>query len=1023
MSWLGLALGIVLAHAGEPEPPEAPAEALDAQVVELYRAGQYAKAEPFARQALDVRERALGPNHPEVAQSLNNLAVVLNAMHDSVGALPLYRRSLAINEATFGPDHPEVALSLNNLAMMLSKQGDYGAARSLFERSLAIDEKALGPTHPDVASDLNNLAGVLQRQLDYTTALPLLERALAIREEALGPNHFLVAEGLNNLAFVYRELGDHVSALPLFERSLAINEVALGERHPKVAEGLQNVAALFEERGKFSEARPLYERGLAIAEAAHGPDHPSVARSLTQLARLLSLQGDYTDARSRFERALTIEEAAYGPDHLEVGGTLVGLALMLEEQGDHAAAKARYDRGIAIQEAVLGPDHPSLASSFNNFAKLLYAQGDYAGAQPLMERSLAVREATLGPRHPVVAGALSNLAAVLRARGDYAGAILLYERALAIEEEAFSTEHPNIARTLNNLAVALRWQGDDAGARPLHQRCLSIREARFDILDTLSEREALAYIRESRQYFDIWLAAFDEPGDSAEAWSTALRWKGVVTRAIRERQTAALLEDPEARELHRRLRSTRVALASAMFADFDTENATAHGERQLDLTREKEEIERQLAKISVSWRGHRVAEQSTGDEICAALPDGTGLVDFLRYNGRYLAFAVVAPECEVRRVELGDANQLDESVKEWRALLADPGQSTARVDNRGVHVRERVWDQLASTVEGANRLLVVPDAALSALPFGALPLAGHRYLLEELPIDYLEDARDLLRVPADRDVGGALLVGDVDFGGARQEPATIAMASFDPSRSAPCVSGDYERLMGTAEEVDAVGNLWAKGGHRREAAEILTGEFASEAAVYHQMSGKRIVHLATHGFFADERCRSALAGAGDERQSAVGHNPMLLSGIVLAGANAEHGVQDDYDGILTAEELSSIDLHGTELVVLSACETGLGVVSAGEGVLGLRRAFAAAGVGHLVMSLWSVPDVATSELMKGFYDRVLRRRKPKAPGDAMREVQLEMLQRNREEYGDGHPSTWAAFVVAGRPRQDTVDGD
>jgi len=977
--------------------------------------GDYAGARPLYERSLAIREKVLGPDHTDVATSLSNLAALLWSQGEHPGARRLLERSLAIREKALGPDHPAVAHSLGNLATLLATQGDYARARQLSERALAIREKTLGPDHREVASSLGDLAELLKLQGDYAAARPLYERSLAIREKTFGPDHPDVANSLNNLATLLATQGEYAAARLLCERSLAIWENALGPDHPTVAHSLGNLAAVLKAQGDFAAARPLYERSLAIREKALGPDHASAASSLAKLAGLLNLQGDYAAARPLYERSLAIREKALGPDHPAVAHGLGNLAGLLNSQGDYAAARPLYERSLAIREKAFGIDHPDVATSLNDLAMLLATQGDYTGARPLYERSLAIREKALGPDHPAVASSHNNLAGLLvNSEGDYAGARPLLERSLAIREKALGPNHMDVVTSLNNLATLLLSQGEHAGARPLLERSLAIRETRLNLLDSLSEREALAYVVASRPTLDGWLRAFSDPADSERAWGTVLRWKGVATRRIREQH---VLAEPGAQAIHQNLRETRADLARLTFVEYDADKAAESREKQVALTSDKEDLERQLAKLSAKWRGEREVEQGGATEICAALRDGTGLLDFLRYGKKYLAFAIVAPECEVRRIELGDADSLDHELREWRGALAanDPPLTTSRIDRRGEIVRARVWDPLESALAGADGLIVVPDGALSTLPFGALPMADGGYLLEKYPISYLENDQDLLRAPAERVVAGALLVGDVDFGGAPEQVDALVMADErEATRSAPCVSGDYRPLTGTGAELRSLEGTWGKGRYRREVAEVLTRRAASEGSVYDQMSGKRLVHLATHGFFADEKCRSALADGAKEGQSVVGFNPMLLSGIVLAGANAEHGPLDHYDGILTAEELSSIDVRGTELVVLSACETGLGVVRAGEGVLGLRRAFAAAGVGHLVMSLWSVPDTATSELMEGFYKRVLRRRKPMAPGDAMREAQLEMLQRNREAHsGDGRPGSWAAFVVAG----------
>jgi len=198
---------------------------------------------------------------------------------------------------------------------------------------------------------------------------------------------------------------------------------------------------------------------------------------------------------------------------------------------------------------------------------------------------------------------------------------------------------------------------------------------------------------------------------------------------------------------------------------------------------------------------------------------------------------------------------------------------------------------------------------------------------------------------------------------------------------------------------------------------VRSGAEATATSFADAVTGKRVVHLATHGFFAGPECRSGLAGGQRLGQFGgdlgVGFNPMSLSGVVLAGVNLPHDALDPEDGILTAEEVAALDLRGTELVVLSACDTGAGELSSGEGVLGLRRAFSAAGAETMVMSLWAIPDEATRALMDDFYSAYLHKRKPKSAGESLRAAQLEMLRTRRAKFGEARPQDWAAFIVSG----------
>jgi tetratricopeptide (TPR) repeat protein len=313
-------------------------------------------------------------------------------------AKALEERALAIDEATYGPDHPNVATRLNNLALTVRDLGQPEAARALQERALAIDEATYGPDHPNVATRLNNLAVTLRDLGQLEAARPLQERALAIDEATYGPDHPDVATDLGNLALILQDLGQLEAARPLQERALAIDEATYGPDHPDVARDLNNVALILQDLGQPEAARPLQERALAIDEATYGPDHPNVARDLNNVALILQDLGQPEAARPLQERALAIDEASYGPDHPDVARDLNNVAQILQDLGQPEAARPLQERALAIDEATYGPDHPNVARDLNNLAQILQDLGQPEAAQPLQERALAITEATRSAR-------------------------------------------------------------------------------------------------------------------------------------------------------------------------------------------------------------------------------------------------------------------------------------------------------------------------------------------------------------------------------------------------------------------------------------------------------------------------------------------------------------------------------------------------------------------------------------------------------------------------------------------------
>lgn len=1001
--------------------------------------GAYDTARPLFERALAIREKALGPDHPQVATSLNHLALLLFDEGAYAEARPLLERALAIREKALGPDHPDFAQSLNNLAELHRVQGANAEARPLLERALAIREKALGKDDLAVAMSLNNLALLLYDQWDYAGAQSYYERALAIREKALGGEHAVVADTLDGLAGLQHVRGADREARALFERALAIREKVLGKEHPHVALSLSNLAKLLRDQGAYAEARPLCERALAIVESALGKEHPHVALCLSELAVLLQMQGAYAEARPLHARALAIREHVLGKDHPDVAGSLNDLAVVLMDQGEPAEAKPLLERALAIYERVLGKDDAEASATLVNLAEVLRAQGADDEARALCERALASDERALGPDHPDVASSLNNLAVLLQSQGHLPEARRLLERALAIRSKSLGQDHPATAVCLGNLADLLRAQGAYAEARPIYERALVAvaAEVRTEVA-ALSASQRLARLRSVRVTLDAWLRFAPEVGLTGHA--EALAFRGIVARAeAAERTLVRRATDEQRAGLEALEAATRLTarLANGVPSSGGPEALGAWQARYAQAAAERERRSREVTARVAPARAALERLDLTEADVQRSLAPGTALVDLLRVGDHYLAW-VLRSTGAAARVELGPAETLEAAAQAFLAALRgtsgqergvalEPEAASGAGDLKraGDALASLLWAPLAASLgDGVERVVICPDAALASIPFAALPGRGPgKALLDELSIRYVFHPFDLVAPKEAAPAGtGAVLVGGVDFaraeGGAPGTPDAgrpPVLASLDRAPRGEV----FQRLPGTLAEALALEDMLGK-----DRCTLLQGAQATEARLRDAAKGKRFVHLATHGFSRDDLfaglyergIERAFLSAAAERQLGAGHDPMLLSGLALAGANPRDGAGGD-DGILTALEASYLDLDGVDLVTLSACETAKGTPESGEGVLGLVSAFQMAGARNVLASLWKVDDEATRLLMEGVYERLLQKDHPLSPAEALRESALALRAQKDPATGQTRfaaPRYWAAFVAYGR---------
>ena len=974
-----------------------------------YRKGNYAKAEPLYVRALAIRERTLGADHLEVAQTLNNLANVCRAKGDYAQAEPLYVRSLAIREKVLGADHPIVAQSLNNLASLYEAKGNYAQAEPLYVRAVAINEKTLGANHPETATSLNNLAGLYQAKGDYAQAEPLYVRALAIREKLLGGEHPQTAISISNLALLYHYKGDYPRAEALYVRALALKEKRLGADHLETATSLINLAGLYQARGDYVRAEPLYLRALAVKEKVLGPDHPETAFSLNNLAGLYQTKGDYAQAEPLYVRALAIREKALGPDHPETAFSLFCLAGLSKNKGDNRQAETLLVRAVAIQEKALGPGHPELANSLNNLAMLYLNKGESTKAEPMLLRALAIKEKALGPNHRAFASSLNSVAAFYSDQGEYARAEPMYLRSLAIREKVFGADHPDVAQSFFNLAGMYSAKGDVGQAITYQVRGNEVSER--DLVRNLvsgSEHQKLLYLNKTAGNTDrtLSLQVLSAPQSLAAqqaALTIVLRRKGraldAMTSAI---ETLRRRQDPETQKLLDDYASLAGQLSILTLRGPRQQKSEAHLAYLQNLETQREKLEAEISTRSAEFKTE--VTPITLEGVQQSIPSNAVLVEYAVYRPlnaktntfgerRYVVY-VLDQTGKIRFADLGEAARIDQAASAFRQAMSDKRKDTAKtVIPLAQTLDALVMRPVRKLVGRASHLLISPDGMLNLVPFSALADEKGQYLVEKYTLTYLTSGRDLLRLkvklPAQQ---SALVIANPDY----------AMGS------GPILAGRHLKplafLPGTAKEGQEIQKLLPNA--------TLVVQAKATTEVVKAVQRPEMLHIATHGYFlqdaapqesptTDARGIDPVETTDVEKLKI--ENSLLRSWLFFAGANRG---QEASTGILTALEAAQLDLWGTKLVVLSACNTGLGEVKNGDGVFGLRRALVLAGSEAQMMSLWSVSDAGTRELMVEYYTRL---KHGEGRSEALRHTQLKMLKDPKRQ----HPFYWAAFIQSG----------
>lgn len=693
--------------------------------------------------------------------------------------------------------------------------------------------------------------------------------------------------------------------------------------------------------------------------------------------------------------------------------------MTLQQKADHVGATKAYERALQLASQVFGSEHENTAAILNNLAILYSAMHQYAKAEPLYQRSLTIRESRLGPDHPGVADNLYNMASLHTATERWSEAVAETERERRIVRH--------------------------------HVACT---------LPALSEEEQLTFLQtQDESHLHVALSiGLHERADAQSALRSAgwiLNGKAVAQEVLAQRALLATEgTNPTLADLVKQVQIVRRQLATLSLTRPKAGQESEYRQRLQMLDRQEQELSQQL--------GQATGRNTSGDPwvepdaVRKSLAKDAILIEIARFRvvnfevkkhrwfpPHYVAW-LISPEGQGRIaiVDLGEAQAIDDAVQEARKALEkadktsrEAGEAEAEKQLRDVMrgLTKLVFKPLEEHFGNAHQLIISPDAALWLIPWAALPLADGKYAIEKYEIRYCVSGRDLVSQATEpsRKAAAPILFAnpDYDLGPKEADAATRAVLrdatpveqvassrELDSLNSLPRVG----RLSGTADEAAAIKPSVAR--YAKTEAVLYEDQYALEG-VFKTVHGPRVLVLSTHGFFlpdqevtpSDERTRSFGDDTADGRAVLTSEgkpleNPLLRCGLLLAGCNwrGEDAAVDD--GILTGLEIVGSDLRGTDLVVLSACQTGLGQIHNGEGVAGLRQAFLLAGANAVVATLWQIPDQETAELMKTFF---LNLSMGQTKAEALRNAQLTQIKLRRADQSAAHPFYWAAFTLTG----------
>jgi CHAT domain-containing protein len=985
--------------------------------------GNYGEAIRLGTEALNIREKVLGKEHPDYATSLSNLAGYESSLGNYGEAIRIGTEALNICEKVLGKEHPNYAISLNNLANYNSSLDNYSEAIRLGTQALNEEEKILGKGHPNYARSLNNLAFYNSAIGNYSEAVRLGTEALRIYEKVLGKDHPYYATSLSNLASYNSAIGNYSEAIRLATQALNIREKVLGKDHPDCATSLSNLASYNSAIGNYSEAIRLDTEALTIREKVLGKEHPDYATLLGNLAAFNSALGRYSEA-IRFEtEALNIREKIYDKEHSVYALSLNNLAVYNSELGNYNEAIRLGTQALNIREKVLGKEHPNYALSLNNLAGYYSYLGNYNEAIRLGTEALRIYEKVLGNDHPLSATLLSNIASYNSDLGNYSDAIRLETEALNIREQVLGKVHSAYGGSLYMLAIHNLRAAKFHEARNYYIDYLSVAKDVIskNIID-LTRTERISYWSMYEKSFlevslgMVYITTSEQLTDAA--YSGLLFGKGLLLNAETELRKILLEHgDENVAKVYDEL-STNRRMLRKLYEQPISERKLSTDSLNTIVTK----LERQLISISKEYGDYTKNLRIDRKDVQAKLSKNDIAVEFASFN-----YNDTTIYCAYSLKKDYEAPRMTVCLKTTKQINASDVYANSSLSRA-------IWGSIADELVGVKNVYFGPSGELYNIAIESLPdwEDSTKLVSDRWNFYRLSSTRELAVIKDKNQIKQSVVYGglmyDTDIASMNRDKLRYPEVVRGFSTYMPDVVTDslnlrsgVDALPGTKVEANAID---AKLKAVKINDIVRTDSIGTETS-FKALSGqkKNLLHIATHGFYYTEsearRSNFSFLSFRNDDKRYKEDKAMTRSGLLFAGANnalmgksLPKGVDD---GILTAQEIAQLDLRGLDLVVLSACQTGLGEIT-GDGVFGLQRGFKKAGAQSILMSLWKVDDAATQMLMTRFYTNLTSgMTKRKSLIEAQRYVREYETNETTSQslptrpYSD--PKYWAAFVL------------
>ena len=947
-----------------------------------YFTGDLNKAIEYARQEIKINTAIRGENYSDKEVSLEWLGLTLMEAGKYVEAEQYLASSSKLYQANFGSESEEYVESVFNLGDVFRAANKIETAAKLYEGL----NKSLKRAHPMKARTLANLGEIYAQQGNYSAAERTLFRAKKSFEESVPIDSSSYVASLTYIVNLFRTKGQYRLAEEYLSKALDFIE-HMQDREYYEVNLLHYSAVVNDGLGNYETAVSQLNKLETLVRAWVGTEHPDYGITLFNMASILNNMDRSSAADSVYTIAQKIILDNMGTDNVTYSDILRGRARALKKMGRHIQATAHFNEVIQIQERTVGKEHPFYASTLHHRGDLAAFQGNTDGAKADFLEALDIRRKTLGKSHPKYAETLRKLASLHWHLGEISEAKDIYK-------DLFD----NYFDQINNYFAIL---SEDEKASFFFNKLKP------------SFEEFNNFAIENR---------VDNPELIGDMYNYQLRTKGLILSStnkvhaqILSSGDSSLIKRYDAWIVTKEQLSKVMATAGQKENDLDVADSlrTAANQMERELSLASDQFAKTFDRQPITWQ-----------QVRNRLKPGEAAIEIVRYrdyspansgsysNEVHYAGLVIRHDTVVRPQVVIIPSGL---VLETRYLANYRNAVRFKVEDH--YSYNQYWKPLTPVLEGIQKLYFSPDGVYNIVSLNSLlNPETQKFIIEEIFLEFVTNTNELVKTKKEsRQTGNAYLIGFPNYnrGMSEADSSQQSGSNEELDRSARGTRGGMRGLRGTLSryirsnalladlpgtkrEVETIAVLHESANHHNEV--LMENEAAEENLK--KLVNPKTLHIATHGFFLDDE-------PPPSREGGYVDNPLLRSGLILAGANSflmgeEHHPNED--GILTAYEAMNMTLDETEIVVLSACETGLGTVSNGEGVYGLQRAFRVAGAKAIIMSLWQVDDDATQELMTQFYTFWLE---SNDKHDAFYKAQLAL----KEKYPA--PFYWGAFIMVG----------